>query len=766
MASGSYVGPKGSVMLVLDQSSSMRGGGSGGSVTRIAAAKHALESYVDAAGETADVGLVRTVGGCAAEAIVPLGDDSVADIRAYIRQDLPLHGSTPLGEALEYTAGYLEAIGAYEASIVLVTDGEENCGKDPEVIAARISAMGFDTKSHVVGFDVSSQTASKLQRIALAGGGEYVSAANVEQLTEHLVRLGNTQVDNPFRDELDRILSGMTAADREAGALEFLGRARSLLSDVEFKLFGGASGPLEGKSLDEDSELDLARAQSLIDAVMLHYPTHPMGRLLAARALALGGDLDGCFFLLDAMAVEFTNEREVFVLQHWAYVLRGEPVRGLRSLAELARIDPRDEETVQQFREESQRFGRTRDFYRHMLSYRPSDATLRVDYGLFLASQVQPNKNLSDLGGVAEIVARYPDHRELQAAYKQASVRAPELPAYYKHVRRLHPDDQSLLVEHAVYIAATAAERSDGSRTRGLEEACDLLLSERLSGGLEVAALGLAICRDTRGEKLALARYVQSADAGSHTAPWLYLLDFFAFSNGRGDAEDRLSAAYSALGSVDAAGAHYVLGMLHLRAARESADAHYGADLAPALAEVHDRRTSAPYFRLALAPLQRPDWLDTAVVDDISWHLAEARRQLRKADQQGWPDLDRLRQQDVGVIRDREGLPAPSVALGGGDGETSARVYLALRLFHLAVTAHEGVSRRDEEDRQEHRDELDVLLRRSEGPIDDLARSRPASALKAGRTGLAEVSQFGSADRRELVQRLEALRTGRRHARR
>ena len=68
------------------------------------------------------------------------------------------------------------------ASIVLVSDGVESCGKDPCEVARQLRERhGIDLVVHVVGFDVH-EGQEQLQCIAEAGGGRFLLASNAAEL--------------------------------------------------------------------------------------------------------------------------------------------------------------------------------------------------------------------------------------------------------------------------------------------------------------------------------------------------------------------------------------------------------------------------------------------------------------------------------------------------------------------------------------------------------------------------------------------------------
>ena len=67
--------------------------------------------------------------------------------------------------------------------VVLVTDGEETCGGDPEQVIRALRSQGYDVRVNIVGFDVADPALQAVfQRWATLGGGLYFNAANAAEL--------------------------------------------------------------------------------------------------------------------------------------------------------------------------------------------------------------------------------------------------------------------------------------------------------------------------------------------------------------------------------------------------------------------------------------------------------------------------------------------------------------------------------------------------------------------------------------------------------
>ena len=74
-----------------------------------------------------------------------------------------------------------------QATVILVSDGEESCGGDPCEMAKQLEAMGVDFTVHVVGFGVSAEQAENgLACIAKNTGGQYKTASDAASLKEAL----------------------------------------------------------------------------------------------------------------------------------------------------------------------------------------------------------------------------------------------------------------------------------------------------------------------------------------------------------------------------------------------------------------------------------------------------------------------------------------------------------------------------------------------------------------------------------------------------
>jgi Ca-activated chloride channel homolog len=103
-----------------------------------------------------------------------------------IIQSINPRGRTPLTQSVRMAAeqlGYTQN----EATVVLVTDGEETCGQDPCKAAAQLKKDGAGLTVHVIGYrDEQQQGFFTARCMADETGGLYISASTEEDLVKAL----------------------------------------------------------------------------------------------------------------------------------------------------------------------------------------------------------------------------------------------------------------------------------------------------------------------------------------------------------------------------------------------------------------------------------------------------------------------------------------------------------------------------------------------------------------------------------------------------
>lgn len=182
----------GSLILVLDGSGSMKEPAGDGR-TRMAAAKDGLTGVIDKLPQDSKAGLRvygSTIedgqGSCTdSELLAPVEDVDPAALTAGVNKLKPL-GNTPIAYSLKKAYADLPSEGP--RSIVLVSDGEENCGGDPCKVARDLKKKGADFYVDVVGLQLRGKSRNQMTCIASAGGGTYYDVKDLKQLTSTLTR--------------------------------------------------------------------------------------------------------------------------------------------------------------------------------------------------------------------------------------------------------------------------------------------------------------------------------------------------------------------------------------------------------------------------------------------------------------------------------------------------------------------------------------------------------------------------------------------------
>ncbi|KQX65659.1 hypothetical protein ASD06_08495 [Angustibacter sp. Root456] len=180
------------VVVVLDLSGSMNDD-DGTGLIKLTGAKKAVDEVIRGLPSSQPFGLWTYPGGAddcgsGSFAITP---GTIRDLAGTIaRADaLTADGGTPTGPALQSAADALTSQGTSKATLVLISDGESNCGDSPCTVAKDLVTKGFDVTIHTVGFRVSAQGRSELNCVASATGGTYVDVDNSKELNQTLKRL-------------------------------------------------------------------------------------------------------------------------------------------------------------------------------------------------------------------------------------------------------------------------------------------------------------------------------------------------------------------------------------------------------------------------------------------------------------------------------------------------------------------------------------------------------------------------------------------------
>ena len=181
------------LVLVVDVSESMTENDSS-SRNKLSSAKKTMATLVQGRPESTDLGVWTYPGGttsgeCAPGSWIPgLQPDQhpdPTDVDAHIRQ-LTASGNTPTGPALRGVVDSLKQKGFTSATLLLISDGESNCGQPPCEVAKSIVDEGFALSVPSIGFTISDKGRDELTCISQVTGSSYREADNADQLIKEL----------------------------------------------------------------------------------------------------------------------------------------------------------------------------------------------------------------------------------------------------------------------------------------------------------------------------------------------------------------------------------------------------------------------------------------------------------------------------------------------------------------------------------------------------------------------------------------------------
>lgn len=174
-------------MLILDASGSMVQKDKTGEPL-LQGAREATRTVVPVAAQHRKMGLVTLGPGqgdqCSnVELRVPVQAAAAQSIIGEVEK-LPADGGTPLSKAVEAGADALNYTHR-SAVMVVVSDGDETCGRDPCEVARQLRASARDLTIHVIGFGPDGAT-SRASCLATETKGRSVAAKDAAELTTAL----------------------------------------------------------------------------------------------------------------------------------------------------------------------------------------------------------------------------------------------------------------------------------------------------------------------------------------------------------------------------------------------------------------------------------------------------------------------------------------------------------------------------------------------------------------------------------------------------
>jgi Ca-activated chloride channel homolog len=175
----------GAAIIVLDASGSMWDEVDGRPKLEIA--REALGDVLQSLPADSELGLLayghRVKGDCNdIELIVPPATGRAAAISS-AADHLRFLGKTPLTEAVRRAAAVLNSTTS-KATVILITDGIENCSGDPCALGAELENTGANFTAHVIGFALTEAEGAQVACLAQNTGGVYLAAADTGTLAE------------------------------------------------------------------------------------------------------------------------------------------------------------------------------------------------------------------------------------------------------------------------------------------------------------------------------------------------------------------------------------------------------------------------------------------------------------------------------------------------------------------------------------------------------------------------------------------------------
>ena len=175
-------------VLLIDGSGSMWGQVEG--QAKITILRTALESVLGQLDTQSEVGIVafghREKGNCAdIEEILPPTPFDAGLIRSAIANIQP-KGKTPLSDGVRFAA-QSQRFTEDKATVIILGDGRESCGKDPCAVAEELEELGVDLTVHAIAFDIADEEGTRqLQCFAEKTGGMFLPAADSTELVAAL----------------------------------------------------------------------------------------------------------------------------------------------------------------------------------------------------------------------------------------------------------------------------------------------------------------------------------------------------------------------------------------------------------------------------------------------------------------------------------------------------------------------------------------------------------------------------------------------------
>ncbi len=222
-----FAAGKRNVIFIFDASGSMES--QLGSRSKIAIAKEALGSVIKELPAESKAGLVvygqNRQGDCNdVDEVIALNP---LDKKLFVQklESIRVKGMTAISLSLQKAAEKLKGQ-SEESMIVLISDGQENCRKDPCQTVSDLKKQGIKFGLHTIGFDIKEDEGSQLSCMAKAGGGTYFPAKDGDELKRalrkifELPEIARAESEKPQKPTAEAVKKEIKEPERKAESEE------------------------------------------------------------------------------------------------------------------------------------------------------------------------------------------------------------------------------------------------------------------------------------------------------------------------------------------------------------------------------------------------------------------------------------------------------------------------------------------------------------------------------------------------------------------
>ena len=110
---------------------------------------------------------------------------------------LQAKGETPIADSIIMAARTFSSLAGQDNSIVVLTDGIEECNGDPCAAAAAVSRMGINLKINIIGFTLGAEERAAIECVTRLTGGKYYDAADARGLVNAMANVRQQVVAPP-----------------------------------------------------------------------------------------------------------------------------------------------------------------------------------------------------------------------------------------------------------------------------------------------------------------------------------------------------------------------------------------------------------------------------------------------------------------------------------------------------------------------------------------------------------------------------------------